>query len=374
MQAALYFPFINVPSTAWWTRTLLYWDRVGTIVPRTYWHDPDKLGEYTLELIREGLVDQFRPEWAGHALGHNFEIFLQRLSSEEIDDRRRRLRNAQVAFVHRDKWLMYESGLREIRQMGLAADEGDFSHRGQDWVAIEQRTANEFMAALTLGLCHEMGRSDEYSNRGPRASGTWVPTTDIAEAVQVLLAGLQPSDSSEGDPRINLRVRGEMAAAEIRTELLSSLLPVPTEALPVEQVLAFRRKHGSLLPNLRRHLESKIDDALTIDDEVLRFRLLDRLRDELEDQIAEAEAYLRELPLKAVSRSSLLKILKFVPVLKDSIEAGQEFAESARTNPNFNAEPLAYLAFARATFVPAGRFKPNPAEGIPLIQAVSGIR
>jgi hypothetical protein len=87
----------DVPPTAWWTR-------VGTIVPRSYWDNPDRLGEYTLELVREGLVDQFRPEWAGRSLGENFSRFLHRLSEGEIDDRRRRLRNGQVAFVHRDKF------------------------------------------------------------------------------------------------------------------------------------------------------------------------------------------------------------------------------------------------------------------------------
>ncbi|WP_203711426.1 hypothetical protein [Asanoa siamensis] len=65
MQAALYFPFINVPSTAWWTRTLLYWDRVGTIVPHSYRHEPENLGLHTLELIREGLLDQYPPDFAG---------------------------------------------------------------------------------------------------------------------------------------------------------------------------------------------------------------------------------------------------------------------------------------------------------------------
>jgi hypothetical protein len=32
VQGALYFPYIGVPDTAWWTRTVLYWDHVATIV------------------------------------------------------------------------------------------------------------------------------------------------------------------------------------------------------------------------------------------------------------------------------------------------------------------------------------------------------
>ncbi len=36
----LYFPYISVPSSVWFTRMLLYWDKVGSIVPRDYpWYD-----------------------------------------------------------------------------------------------------------------------------------------------------------------------------------------------------------------------------------------------------------------------------------------------------------------------------------------------
>jgi hypothetical protein len=95
------------------------------------------------------------------------------------------------------------------------------------------------------------------------------------------------------------------------------------------------------------------------------------MRDELEYQISEAEAYLRELPLKSVSRSSLLKVLKFVPLLKDPIEAGQDALESLRTNPDFETEPLAYLAFARNAFATARRFTPLRAGDLSLIEAIS---
>jgi len=30
---ALYFPYIKVPKSAWFTRILLYWDKVGAIIP-----------------------------------------------------------------------------------------------------------------------------------------------------------------------------------------------------------------------------------------------------------------------------------------------------------------------------------------------------
>jgi hypothetical protein len=149
---------------------------------------------------------------------------------------------------------------------------------------------------------------------------------------------------------------------------------VPVEPLSSSQILAFRRKHGSLIPDLRRHLESKIDEALEIENEVLRFRMLDRIRDELDDRIVEAEIYLRELPTRAVARSSILKFLKFIPGLKDPIEVGQDLAQNAMTNPDFESEPLAYLAFARADFFPSRHFQPNQDGRVLLVEALSGTR
>lgn len=32
-RKVLYFPYISVPESAWFTRVLLYWDEVGSIVP-----------------------------------------------------------------------------------------------------------------------------------------------------------------------------------------------------------------------------------------------------------------------------------------------------------------------------------------------------
>ena len=58
---ALYYPYIRVPESPWFTRVLLYWDRVGAIVPSEYLNDPDRLGPYMVGLVKEELVDQVIP-------------------------------------------------------------------------------------------------------------------------------------------------------------------------------------------------------------------------------------------------------------------------------------------------------------------------
>lgn len=172
-----------------------------------------------------------------------------------------------------------------------------------------------------------------------------------------------------------MRIRGELRAVEVRTHLIERLLPVPDEVVPVDKLVKFRRKHGNLLPGLRRYIESKIDESSAIADPILRFRFMDRIEDELLQRSEEAEAYLNEQGFERVSRSSLLRVLKFIPGLKDPIENTQDIAENLRTSQGFEAEPLAYLAFARVAFGPPTQtYRVDPATGTPLVEAFAESR
>jgi uncharacterized protein DUF6236 len=260
------------------------------------------------------------------------------------------------------------SGLQEIHQLGLAAR--DNSSASRTWISIESVTAAEFMAALALSLC-QAASDGRWQSSDRNASETWVPTTDTPPAIRALLAGLEPVSDDFSDANVlQMRVRGELQVAQVRTHLMERLLPVPETAVPLRKIVKFRKKHGDLLPTFRRYLESKIDEALMISDPTLRFRFLNRIEDELEQRCEEAKAYLSELGLKRVGQSSLLRVLKFVPGLKDTIETAQDLAENMRTSQALEAEPLAYLAFAHATFAPTQDYRVDPMTGIPLIAAM----
>jgi hypothetical protein len=228
------------------------------------------------------------------------------------------------------------------------------------------------MAALTLSLCETVG-AEGWRSSDRSVSETWVPTTDTSGAISALLAGMEPlpHGSSSGE-RVRMRIKGELRAAEVRTNLMEQLLPVPNQVVPISKIVEFRRKHGNLLPAFRRYLESKIDESMSIADSDLRFRFLDRIEDELLQRCEEAEIYLREQGIERISRSSLLRVLKYIPVVKDLIETTQDLAENLRTSQGFEAEPLAYLAFARAQFVaPTQTYRVDPSTGIPLIEAIN---
>jgi hypothetical protein len=362
MEGALYYPFIAVPASSWWTRTMLYWDYVGTIVPHEYINVPEMHEPYTLELVRAGVVHQVFPDEAGFALREKLCSYLDALTPDEVDRRRVLYGRGAVSRIHRDKFLTYQAGLDAVRRMGLA-ESGESAH--SPWIRVERTTAAEFMAALAMALC----QASLHQPHEP-SPARWVPTTDRQEAVDALLSGLVPSGHRPGSSELTLRVRGEFRAAEIRADLLDRLLPVPDEIVPTDRILKFRNTYGHLLPPLRRYLEGKVDDALAMSDEDLRYRMLDRLAEEVEERVREAEAYLREAQIRRISRSSLLRVSRLIPGAGDYTGRAQDVAGSLQKHADFESQPLAYLAFARTTFRARQTFEIDPWTGRLLADAM----
>jgi len=315
VEGALYFPHIQVPASPWFTRSLLYWDQVGTIVPQGYRAQPEELGEHTLELVRRGLLRQVFPEEAGSEFSRQFQRWLDGLSDRELKRRRARLKAGEATGVHVDKWMNYMGGVEQVMREGLVRD-----HLRADWLEVEPRTANEFMAALTLGLCHPDGGLS-------RGSGcAWTPATDDPTAFRVLLTGLEKAEPALATERdVQLRLRGQLQACEVRTSLLEQALPTPVEPVSAERIEQFRRRHDDRLPRCRRHVEALIDGMLDLD-EVRRLRAVDRVADEVAELAEQAEAYLRESGIRRLTRSP----------------------QALETAGSLNTEALAYLALARA--------------------------
>jgi hypothetical protein len=61
-DSVLDFPTIRPPESEWFSRVLLYWDRVGTILPRHYSRDHTFLRPYTSALLDAGLLTPIAPD------------------------------------------------------------------------------------------------------------------------------------------------------------------------------------------------------------------------------------------------------------------------------------------------------------------------
>jgi len=356
MDGVLYFPYIEVPNSSWFTRTLLYWDHVGTIVPNPYIEAPERLSPYMLELVRSELVREVEPfQTDVGGLQSGFSDHLVSLDRDEVEDRREAFQLDEVARVHHDKFLAMAADVHAIQELGLARPEA-----GSEWVLMERRTASEFMAALAMRLCEaSQPWQADLEGWGMR----WVPATDVAEAAQALVAGLARYASTPS----TLRIEGHHATNEVRLNILDRMLPVPPGPVPVGRIVAFRAKYGDLLPRLRRRLEEEVDGTAAIEDPAMQQRHIDRLADELLERTKQAEAYLSETFQRRITGSRVLRWAKFFPGLGRAADATRDVADSLVTQADFRAEPLAYLAFAHAEFGPTTPpFKIDSMTGEPI--------
>jgi hypothetical protein len=258
--------------------------------------------------------------------------------------------------IHQDKFMQYQAGVEIISSLGLG-------HNSSGSLRIEPRTAGEYMAALALTLCNP-GETWQVDDEG--LSHDWVPITNRKGAAEALLAGLVPD---KDESAFEHRVLGDSRVSDIRGNLLEEVLPVPTGPVPVDAIVAFRKRHGDLLPRLRRSIEEEIDRVEAIADQSMRRRRLDRLADELDERVQQAETYLQESVQRRVARSSLFRWAKLVPAGR-AAGVVQEQAQASLREPEFTREPLAYLAFARAQFAPRATYRINPLTGIPLTDAI----
>lgn len=370
VQSALYFPYINVPETPWLYRTMLYWDRVGTIAPDEFRARPEFMDPHTRRLVSEGLLVHVVPSDIGGRRRNGFHRFLDGLSEMELRRRRSLLALGLVSAIHMDK-LVYDD-LRQLTDLRLARPRA-----GDDrWLEVESATANEFMAALALALCHP--ENDLVRPAGHRGTeNSWVPVTDLPEAMAAMLSGLSPATpgpTNRKDREHESRMRGEQRVSDIRTSVLDRLLPVPAEPMGIADLLRFRARHGELLPQLRLNLEAQFDEALQVDDEDIRQRRIDRIVEEADHVAAEAQRYMAEAGFRRIERSSFLRLLKFVPLLSGPVDALQGWAAAHQTVGDFESKPLAYIGFARTELRLVTRFEIDPWTGVPLVTAMTDAR
>lgn len=72
MDGVIYYPYIRLPESAWFSRAVLYWDSVATIVPDQWIADPDKLEPTRASLCSlESSRSYFphTPIWSGWEFG-----------------------------------------------------------------------------------------------------------------------------------------------------------------------------------------------------------------------------------------------------------------------------------------------------------------
>jgi hypothetical protein len=340
-EAAIYFPYISVPENAWFSRVLLYWDEVGSIVPDSHARDLSRLSPYMAKLVKTNLVRPVIPELYTGELFQAMEPFFRYLDQDpDIAARSRSGLGSQptsrgtaspgtIAQIHRGKFGHIVA--EELVGRGLARPTGN------EWYEVESKTASAFMLHLSvaLGDCGERHMD---------------PITDQTTN----LAVLAPTAA---------RTEGLRLADDIRMSVLEAVLPAPSAAIKVNQLADFKQRHGDELRAFRRRVERELTDRSSIADGGLREARMRMIKDELDAEAREIQAQMhirgwRRIefgsvcglgataltagaaaqgePVTAAAAGGLL-LLKALYEVRKQFRGGREYLK----------QPLAYAALAR---------------------------
>ncbi|MBM4928307.1 hypothetical protein HYO35_22425 [Vibrio parahaemolyticus] len=258
---ALYFPYISVPNNQWTIKTLLYWDRLSSIVPMDYLHNPDALDPFMRSLVYEGLVEQVVP--ANHLyqiprFEQSFIDFIEKrqpvLQRGSFSDQRGRIHHEKLgSTIHAEKLGEIPNYLIET---GLAIESDSYG-----WYLVDKRVAKWFMAYLATCL----GALDDVDA---------APVTN-----QVGFASLI-------SPQI---YRNNKHKNKARDVVLEAILPTPSEEVTLDQLLRFKSDYGHLLPKLRLKVESHCAHIATIRDHEVRELMTNEFISNCRDDLKEIE-------------------------------------------------------------------------------------
>jgi hypothetical protein len=254
MDTALYFPYIDVPQTPWFTQVLLYWDRAASIVPKSPLGLPVSRTPYMRALAREQLLEYVHPDIELYLRQGAFDrAFLKLLGPQQDPQVKRRF-----VKLHIDK--MSASLFDALRDRGLAKYEK--GPEWQEWWHVEVNTAHLYMAYLASAISGARSEASETSRT--------LPVTDRKQAIGTLAAG--PADL-------------QSQLARLRYAAITRALPAPRGSVPAAKLKAFKEDNSEKLRRCRVFLDDKLADLATLKDPELREVKAARIMQEIEDDV-----------------------------------------------------------------------------------------
>lgn len=257
METALYFPYIEVPDSTWFTQILLYWEKAATIVPDEAYAKVG-LSRSMRELNDTGLLDFVQPSRSlPGLLQESFFSFLEEYQLPHPPG------DEVYAPMHEEK--MNDSIIHELHQRGLARQKSDPFY---GWYDVEETVANTYMAMLAAAIAGERAAAGNQ-------------TTPITDRPELLSYMGSPAGTAE---QIFDRLRYSIIA----------LMPVPAGPVSAVELVKFKKDHGEELQHLRDDLDSRIISVAGNPDEDLRKRaagiVTRNIQRELNDLKAKMEA------------------------------------------------------------------------------------
>lgn len=245
MDKVLYYPYINVPKNRWTFGALLYWDKIGTIVPQAY-GTRDRFDPFTEGLINQGLLERADPSviWSIS----NYENSL----IEAINNGDQLIENSQINFqngkfdkIHFEKFHYHV--FEKLIELKIAQRVNN-----SDWLIVESNVAKLIMTFLASVLSLEKG---------------YQLTTDNIDNLDVSF-----NDFRDERYLRNINDSNDVLTANLRTNILENLLPYPVD-YDFNKIRSFKEKHHAELISFRKHMEKVIFNISLISDSIKRDRV-----------------------------------------------------------------------------------------------------
>ncbi|MDA3912029.1 MAG: hypothetical protein PF448_11810 [Bacteroidales bacterium] len=199
----LYYPYINIPNNSWTTKSILYWDKVGIIVPDEFHWKPEKFEPYTVELLKSDLIEGMYVGQHIYELRNIEKVFFNLLDSEQFNLEQHQLnfQKGNHLKIYREKFT--EFLLRQLIEIKLASRNPEDGST----ILIEYNTAKILMFYLVTTLSFVKN---------------YTPSTDKIEFLNMNF------DNSND----------QMKLSSIRQNLIDDLIPFPiTVPLKSKKVL-----------------------------------------------------------------------------------------------------------------------------------------
>lgn len=253
---AIFFPYINVPNSAWLTRILLYWDKVNSIVPIEYVLAPERLSPHMQEMVQLGLIEQIMPGAYLDSVPNFADSFLYYIDNE-IQRRERsgkEIRTGQQFQIHVEK--MEDIGERLVA-LGFA------EQISYSWYGVEKWVARDFMAYLAAVL----GNLEDVNA---------APVTNDASSFEAL-----------AHEQLWAIRQSRHGRAGVRNLMINRMLPCPTGNIDIYELAQFKDQNSTLLERFRNYVEANMIDISNISDPVLREERLNLFFSETESTVDE---------------------------------------------------------------------------------------
>lgn len=321
---ALYFPSVELPDEPSLTRVLLYWDRVGTIMPAQL-NRP--LSRQLRELIDYELVRPVDPEPFGEAIDAFADGFITWVSSLDQEA----LHEQTTFSVHRNK--------ASTRLWEAMHRQGLVGSVYRDWIDLPRTIAFEYMGYLAVLLARMQHVPTEALTDIPRY---WNCLTSRA--------------ATQGD------------RDAIRAVVLHDLLPTPTVPLPASEIARFKERYWELLHSFRRAIEEQVNECAALDGPDVRAFAVRQVNRSLRDQLVELQARMGESRWPTTAGTVAAAIVA-TPLAAEAMVRSDPFAAAGAAvvplaevvrhvmrerggtwDPH---RPLAYAALAAEAFGPA---------------------